>query len=191
MLDKEVFTTGDVAKICSVTIRTVIKWFESGDLAGYKIPGSKDRRIPRDNLIDFMQRHGMPLKGFESGRKKRILIADDDKRLAEIIAQEFDELGLFDIRLAHSGYEAGMVTADFKPDLLLLDYNLGDVTGVEVVALVRQNPSVKHVRIVLMSGMLKGKKAQDAVDSGADDFISKPFEFDDLKEIVFRLLQLA
>ena len=138
-----------------------------------------------------MQRHSMPMRGFESGRRKRILIADDDKALVSILEQELDELGLFDLRTAHSGYEAGMVTADYKPDLLLLDYNLGDVTGVEVVELVRQNPALKHIRIILMSGMLKGKKAKEAVQSGADDFISKPFQFDDLKEIILRLLRLA
>jgi excisionase family DNA binding protein len=44
---KNVYTTGEVAKICNVTIRTVIKWFESGELGGFKIPNSRDRRIPR------------------------------------------------------------------------------------------------------------------------------------------------
>ena len=43
---KNVLTTGDVAKICNVAPRTVSKWFDSGQLKGYRIPGSKDRRIP-------------------------------------------------------------------------------------------------------------------------------------------------
>jgi len=58
---KMVFTTGQVAKICQVSPRTVVKWFDAGKLGGYKIPGSDDRRIPRECLIGFLQQNGMPL----------------------------------------------------------------------------------------------------------------------------------
>ena len=57
----KVFTTGQVAKICKVAPRTVSKWFDSGRLKGYRIPGSQDRRIPREYLIRFLKEHGMPL----------------------------------------------------------------------------------------------------------------------------------
>ena len=52
---KKVFTTGQVAKICKVAPRTVSKWFDSGRLKGYRIPGSQDRRIPREQLIRFLK----------------------------------------------------------------------------------------------------------------------------------------
>ncbi len=55
---KKVFTTGQVAKICKVAPRTVSKWFDSGRLKGYRIPGSQDRRIPREHLIRFLKEHG-------------------------------------------------------------------------------------------------------------------------------------
>src|ERR1700761_2602404 len=58
---KDVLTTGEVAKICNVAPRTVSKWVDSGALHGYRIPGSKDRRIPLNQLIRFMKQHGMPL----------------------------------------------------------------------------------------------------------------------------------
>ena len=57
---KSVLTTGEVAKICKVAPRTVSKWFDSGKLRGYRIPGSKDRRIPMEHLIRFMRAHGIP-----------------------------------------------------------------------------------------------------------------------------------
>ena len=53
----KVFTTGQVAKICKVAPRTVSKWFDSGRLKGYRIPGSQDRRIPREYLIRFLKEH--------------------------------------------------------------------------------------------------------------------------------------
>jgi two-component system response regulator RpaA len=54
-----IFTIGDVAKVCKVAPRTVSKWFDSGRLHGYRIPGSQDRRIPREYLTKFLVEHGM------------------------------------------------------------------------------------------------------------------------------------
>jgi excisionase family DNA binding protein len=66
---KRVFTTGQVAKICRVSPRTVSKWFDSGRLQGYRIPGSQDRRIPRESVIQFLKENHMPLHGLEEGRE--------------------------------------------------------------------------------------------------------------------------
>ena len=59
--EKKVFTTGEVAKICSVATRTVHKWFDNGILGGYRIPCSKDRRIPAKELIRFMKEYKIPM----------------------------------------------------------------------------------------------------------------------------------
>ena len=56
----KVYTTGQVAKICKMAPRTVSKWFDSGLLKGYRIPGSQDRRIPHKYLVQFLKEHGMP-----------------------------------------------------------------------------------------------------------------------------------
>lgn len=62
---KEVFTTDQVAKICKVAPSTAAKWFDSGRLKGHRIPGSQDRRIPRESLVEFLKEHGMPLGELE------------------------------------------------------------------------------------------------------------------------------
>jgi excisionase family DNA binding protein len=62
---RKVFTTGEVAEICKVAPRTVSKWFDSGRLKGYRIPGSMDRRIPREHLIAFLDEHGIPKDALE------------------------------------------------------------------------------------------------------------------------------
>jgi excisionase family DNA binding protein len=62
---QKVYTTPQVASICRVAPRTVNKWFDSGRLRGYKIPGSNKRRIPREQLIRFLKEHGMPLGALE------------------------------------------------------------------------------------------------------------------------------
>jgi len=57
---REVFTVGQVARICRVSSRTASKWFDLGLLKGYRIPGSRDRRIPRSALVAFIESSGMP-----------------------------------------------------------------------------------------------------------------------------------
>ena len=76
---KKVFTTGQVAKICKVAPRTVSKWFDSGRLKGYRIPGSQDRRIPREQLIRFLKEHGMPLGELEEEEWHKVLIIGAEK----------------------------------------------------------------------------------------------------------------
>ena len=58
--DNDILTTGKVAKICSVSIRTVQNWFDAGLLKGYILPGGKDRRIPRKELNRFMKKYKIP-----------------------------------------------------------------------------------------------------------------------------------
>jgi excisionase family DNA binding protein len=59
----KVFTLEQTATLCRVAPQTVAKWFDSGRLGGYRIPGSEDRRIPRDALVKFLTEHGLPLGG--------------------------------------------------------------------------------------------------------------------------------
>jgi len=59
---KKILTSGEVAEICNVAHRTVQKWFDNGLLAGYRLPGSGDRRIPVNNLISFMKANNLPIK---------------------------------------------------------------------------------------------------------------------------------
>ena len=84
----KVFTTGQVAKICKVAPRTVSKWFDSGRLKGYRIPGSQDRRIPREYLIKFLKEHGMPLGDLEDEAMAKVLIVAQDQVLIENLKRE-------------------------------------------------------------------------------------------------------
>ena len=188
---KRVYTTGEVAKICDVTIRTVIKWFESGELKGYKIPNSRDRRIPRENLVAFMKKHGMPLNKLDLDVRRRILIADDEEGIRFMLVSCFKDIGLFDVETAASGLETGMKLASFKPHLLILDHLLGDTTSREVVRNVRDDPDLANLKIIIISGYLKDEEVEEMLKEGIHDYIQKPFDLDEVKAKVFRLLELA
>ena len=190
---KDVLTTGQVAKLCNVTIRTVIKWFENGHLEGYRIPGSRDRRFPRENVIRFMRAHGIPLGELEreSRGRKRVLIVDDDEALVTLLEQYFASLGLFELDVAYNGYEAGLKTISFRPDLLMLDYHLGDTTGAEVAAAIRRNPEVADTKVLVMSGYLSDAEAEGLLDKGVDAFLRKPFDMEKARDRVLQLLGIV
>ena len=76
---KQVFTTGEAAELCKVSQQTIIRCFDAGRLQGFRVPGSRFRRIPRSDLIRFMQQNDIPTDQLESPAK-RILLVDDDRR---------------------------------------------------------------------------------------------------------------
>ena len=192
-MNKEVLTTGEVAKLCHVTIRTVIKWFEKGHLKGYKIPGSRDRRFAREDVLRFMKEHGIPLtdRDLEPSSRKRILIVDDEEAVLAILEEYLRQMGLFEWQTARNGYEAGLKTKSFQPHLLLTDYNLGDITGVQVAESVRNDPDLADVRIVVVSGVLSDSELADLRHRGIDDFLRKPFTFEQVRDTIFRQLKVV
>lgn len=187
---KDLFTTGEAAEICRVSQQTIIRCFDSGRLKGFRVPGSKFRRIPRQNLIKFMRENNIPLDNLDSGKKK-VLVVDDDAEIVELISDILTRDGRFDIRTASSGYEAGMATQQFRPDLILLDYMLPDVNGNVVCQTIRSNPEFENTRIIIVSGVIKQEEIDQLLRSGAENFIRKPFTIAELTEKVDAALALA
>src|SRR3954451_20016750 len=122
---KQVFTTGQVAKICQVAPRTVSKWFDSGKLRGYRIPGSQDRRIPRENLIRFLKENDMPLGALEEEGWHKILIIGAEALFIDRVKELLPEDDDFRYVVANSGFEAGIQAEGFHPDTIIIDLAMG------------------------------------------------------------------
>ncbi|HUT29703.1 MAG TPA: response regulator [Sedimentisphaerales bacterium] len=186
---KDLLTTGEAAEICKVSQQTIIRCFDAGRLEGFRIPGSKFRRIPRQSLIKFMRENNIPLENLETG-KKRILVVDDDAEIIELITDVLLRDGRFDIKTASSGYDAGILTEQFRPDLILLDYMLPDVNGNIVCQTIRRNPEFGSVKIIIVSGVIKQDEISQLLKSGAEDFIRKPFNIDEFTDKIAAVLQM-
>ena len=171
---KDILTTGEVAKICNVAPRTVSKWFDSGQLKGYRIPGSKDRRIPLSNLIKFMKDHHIPLDGVQSGRT-RVLIVDSQSEIVDVLQQVLGEQANYEVFTAHSGFVAGIECEKARPHVMLLDMHLDDVKGQDVLKQIRSNPDLQLTKVVAMSGKLTEGQASHLLNSGFDGYLKKPF----------------
>ncbi len=178
---KTVFTTGEAAKICKVSQQTIIRCFDSGQLQGFRVPGSRFRRIPREQLYMFMRDNGIPTDALESG-KRRILIVDDDEELVELICDVLERDTRFEVRSANNGFDAGMMVKEYRPDLIVLDVMLPDINGKEVCQRVRNDKTMDDVRIICISGMVEEDKVCELKAVGANDFMQKPFEVEKLVE---------
>ena len=186
---KTVFTTGEAAKICKVSQQTIIRCFDSGQLKGFRVPGSRFRRIPRDILFRFMKENGIPTDALESGRRKA-LIVDDDEDLVELIRDALENDGRFEVRVANNGFSAGMMVKEYRPDIIVLDVMLPDINGKDVCNLVRSDSSLDDTKIICISGMVEQDKVQELRDAGANDFLQKPFEVEALVERMCHLLDV-
>jgi excisionase family DNA binding protein len=186
---KTVFTTGEAAKICKVSQQTIIRCFDSGQLKGFRVPGSRFRRIPRNELYQFMKDNGIPTDALESGKRK-ILVVDDDAELVELIGDVLDKDGRFEVRTVNNGFDAGMMVKEYHPDLIVLDIMLPDINGKEVCQRVRSDPSMDDVKIICISGMVEQDKIDDLKAAGANDFMQKPFEVDQLVDRICQHLEV-
>ena len=186
---KTVFTTGEAAKICKVSQQTIIRCFDSGQLKGFRVPGSRFRRIPRDILYRFMKENGIPTDALESGKRKA-LVVDDDEELVELIRDVLEADGRFDVRVANNGFDAGMMVKEYHPDIIVLDVMLPDINGKEVCQRVRSDSSLDDVKVICISGMVEQDKIADLKECGANEFLQKPFEIETLVERMCTLLDV-
>jgi excisionase family DNA binding protein len=173
--NKDVLTTGEVARICKVAPRTVTKWFDSGQLRGYRIPGSKDRRIPVNQLLRFMRQNNMPLDGMLHFTKTRILIVDDEAEIVDMLRDLLSQQTTYDVQVARNGFEAGLAAERIKPHVILLDINLPDVNGRDVCKIVRLNPDLQMTKVLAMSGQLTDDEAKALLTQGFEGYLKKPF----------------
>ncbi len=187
--DKQVFTTGEAAEICKVSQQTIIRCFDSGRLQGFRVPGSKFRRIPRAELLRFMRTNDIPTDVLESTRK-RILVVDDDEQIVELFLDVLGRDNRFEVKSAKTGYDAGLLTEQFKPHLILLDYMLPDINGNVVCDRIRSNPDLVGTKVIIVSGVVKREEIDDLLKCGADDFVKKPFNINELVDKLAELLNV-
>jgi len=184
---KAVYTTGEAADICRLSQQTIIRCFDSGQLKGFRVPGSKFRRIPRASLVQFMKENGIPMDGF-GGDKIRVLIVDDDPEIVQLFLDALDGDGRFEVATARTGYDAGVMTQQFNPDIVVLDYMLPDINGNVVCRTIRENPDLSHIKILIISGVVNPAEVDSLLAAGADEFAKKPFN---IEHVIERMVALV
>jgi len=185
----KVFTSGEVAAICGVSPDTVSRWFDLGQIEGYRLGPGGDRRIPYESLKKFMISHGIPLDRFEEG-ERRILVVDDDPYYLDIIPIALSRNGEYMVSTASTGFDAGALVVQENPNLIILDIHLSDMDGRMMCSRVKDRPETKNTRILAISGFLDEEEVKQLSSYGFDGYLKKPFTVAELTDQVARLLEL-
>lgn len=185
----KVFTSGEVAAICGVSPDTVSRWFDLGQIEGYRLGPGGDRRIPYDSLRKFMVSHGIPLERLEEGNK-HILVVDDDPYYLDIIPAALAKEGDYKVSVASTGFDAGAQVVHTNPHLIILDIHLSDMDGRMVCERVKSRPETKNTRVLAISGYIDDEEVKHLAEYGFDDYLKKPFKIADLMACVRRLFEM-
>lgn len=172
---KTVLTTGQVAKICKVAPRTVSKWFDDGALRGYRIPTSKDRRIPRDSLIEFLKANNMPLGNLEGLGKHKVLFIGTETLLTNRIKETLSGPTEYLFEHTDTSFGAGIMVGSFYPDSIIIDLGIGRAEALQIAASLRKEKAFSSILII-------GIASEDEVHPdqlvwyGFSDIFKKPFD---------------
>ena len=167
---KNVLTTGDVAKICNVAPRTVSKWFDNGQLKGYRIPGSKDRRIPVSELVRFMKVHNMPTAALPVG-KIRVLIADSNDKTASALADILRSEGDYEVQTVHSNFGTGAVVQKFAPHVLLVSLLAEGINAMSICKYIRANEDLRTIKVIAIVNQLSDSESAALLQKGFDGYV--------------------
>jgi excisionase family DNA binding protein len=177
---KDVLTTGQVAQICNVAPRTVTKWFDAGQLKGYRIPGSRDRRIPTSELIRFMKAHDMPTDALETSAM-RLLIIDDDWEAAENMATALQTKKNYEVNIAQNSFDAGLLAQKTVPHVILINLMASNIDATAVSKYVRTNDDLSGTKVIAMAAALKDSEAQALMKKGFDGIVT---ETGDIQKVI-------
>jgi excisionase family DNA binding protein len=173
---KKTATTTEAARLCGVSHSTVIKWFDTGLIEGFRLPGSGDRRLLLASLHKFMKENNIPVPETIAGEMYKVLVVDDDPRVHKMFQVAFPS-DRFEVYAASDGYTAGLVTQKTRPHVIILDISLPDIDGRKVAESIRKNVEGWDGIIYAISGVLAGEKEiRDLRRHGIEYFEKKPFD---------------
>ena len=122
--------------------------------------------------------------------KPRILIAEDEPALVDMIRYNLEQEG-FEVSAALDGEEARLRIAEEKPDLVLLDWMLPHISGLELCRQLRRAPDTKHLPIIMLTARGEEADRVRGLTSGADDYVTKPFSPSELVARIRAVLRRA
>jgi excisionase family DNA binding protein len=181
--DSEWLTLGQAARFLGVAQSTIRKWSDHGRVPAFYTPGGH-RRYRRTDLETFLERSG---PGGQAKSGPLVLLVDDDEKVRELVRINLEFEG-YKVREAGDADEGLAAIDEAKPDLVLLDVMMPHVDGWEMLRRMQERHGVGAIPVVMFSGKADDQAEQQAASRGAQGFVGKPF---DLQQLVERTKQLA
>lgn len=190
-MPEKIYTTYQIGKFCQVNIRTVIRWIETGKLKAYSTPGGH-RRVKWSDLINFLNQNRMPVpRELEEAKKKKILLVDDDPDFLEIVKKVLEKISDVEVKTTASSFDAGVLIAEWYPDIILLDFSIPDLDGFEVTRKIRMNSRLKKIPILAVTSISAQDELEKVKKSGVDSVIAKPIQSENFLKKIDRFLYTA
>jgi PleD family two-component response regulator len=181
---RAVYTTGQVARMCTVAPRTVMKWFDSGFLRGFRTPDRNERRIPRDCLIAFLREYHMPIGEL----LHTILIVGAEKSLTDCLRALIPEHDTLRYAHAKSGFEAGHLIKDLRPTIIIIDLGFSRQEALEIVTRLRRHPT--HEQTVIIGLGSEDEATMESMTTyGFTRVLKKPFDVAILAKLIEETIQ--
>lgn len=118
-----------------------------------------------------------------SGDAQRILVADNDEDILTLVAFRLERMG-YEVLVARDGAEALDRAREELPDLCVLDVMMPKLTGYEVTRALRADPRTQDVPVILLTARVQEADVRSGYDAGADDYVRKPFNPQELRDRV-------
>lgn len=148
---KTVFTTGEVGKICKVAIRTVCRWFDSARLPGYRIQGSKARRIPRQSLVEFLKTYGMPMNQLGEKDHSVLFVGKHGSNIANDLKSALSS-DKFEFDTVESAFHAGLTMKVAYPDCVIIDVEIGRDHALRLARALQERPERDKTALIFLAG---------------------------------------
>ena len=187
-MQERCYTTHEASRFCNVYPTTVIKWIEENILPAFTTPGGH-RRIKRSDLVKLMQKNNMPVpEELLKADKTRILVIDDDLKIIRMIKTILEAENNLEVATAKDGFAAGVLVAEWSPDIILLDILMPKIDGFEVCRRIRQNKRTKDIPIIAVTVLRNEQEIKKMQTTGFTDYLAKPFKSQALIEKVNKYL---
>jgi excisionase family DNA binding protein len=203
MPNKSLLTTGDIARHCQVTQRTVHNWIRTGHLPTSRTPG-RHQRIRVIDFEHFLHEHRLPAYGQgasepapepaaepASGARRRVLVVDDDPHVRAVILRALQRLGKYEVASAADGFTAGLEVGRFLPDVVILDILMPHINGIEACRLIKGDPRTSDTRVLIVSALPEEDFHLQVAELGIDGWLQKPIRMVELVARVSELVNLS
>ncbi len=172
-ITNNVLTTGEVAAICKVSARTVSKWIDCGRLQGYKIPGSRDRRVTHEALEHFMRKHRLPVTELTAiTGQGSLLIVDANAATAQILHDVMVQETKREVFVVNGVFEAGVLCERSRPSAIVVDCNIGVSEAAGLTAWLRSEK--RSTRVVATCETLGSSDETILIGAGVGAIVRKP-----------------
>jgi len=182
--NKRNLTTGDIAKLCGVNFRTVIRWIQRGHLKAFQLPGRGDNRVQVADFIEFLNENNMPIPEELQPLGRRVLIVEGDDKLAKAMEKSLRNTG-FETKVATDGFQAGALANTFNPGVMIVDVGMKGMDGPQAVNVIRNDARLGLARVIALTPTaMSKKKREELLAAGADEVFDRTIRATELAEKV-------